>query len=151
MSFFRRRGCIQHILFAFFFLVLTFFLIYHTPHGKGRHAFDGLDNNMSTLLKSTQQRDVYRKPIHLTLQLTDDIKSQHTLINAPAMMTQYGFNLNLSNSLPLDRYFPDYRAESCKLRTYPSPNRLLKCFNVSVMYYKFSLILKIMCTYIIYV
>lgn len=57
---------------------------------------------------------------HVNLQLTlpDNELNGPIMRERRTMFHQYGFNLNLSNHLPLDRVLPDYRMQECQ-REFP--------------------------------
>ena len=60
------------------------------------------------------------RPVHLELQLPDEVLNEPALQDEKSMFHQYGFNLKFSNQLPLHRTLPDIRMESCRQRRYPT-------------------------------
>lgn len=73
-------------------------------------------------------------PVELELRLPNEVLNQPALKTHAAMLRQYGFNLNLSNHIPLLRTVPDHRNDACKARQWPPLNELPKASVIVIFY-----------------
>lgn len=57
--------------------------------------------------------------VNIALQLPEEVKQERRTMSQKQLFRQYGFNLQLSDSLPLNRSLQDIRLPACKARRYP--------------------------------
>lgn len=76
----------------------------------------------------------HKQPVQLQLRLPPSVLKQPALQNERSMFRQYGFNLNLSNHLPLAQPWPDYRNDACKKRKWPPPEKMPKVSVIIIFY-----------------
>lgn len=76
----------------------------------------------------------HARPVNLELRLPQHVREQPALSSHQAMFRQYGFNLKLSNEIPLVQKWPDVRNDQCKARKWPSVNEMPKASIVIIFY-----------------
>lgn len=77
----------------------------------------------------------HTQPVTIDLRLPSSILDQPALASHAAMFRQYGFNLNLSNHIPLMHDWPDYRNDACKARKWSTPHVQLPKASVIIIFY----------------
>eukprot|EP00039_Didymoeca_costata_P029384 m.24449 g.24449 ORF g.24449 m.24449 type:complete len:719 (+) comp7608_c1_seq2:260-2416(+) len=96
------------------------------------------DPREAELAKRRQRWKPHSQPVSLELKLPQEILDQEWFQSESRVIDRFGFNLKLSNEIPLDRHFPDYRMEQCKERVYPDPSEMPKV-SVIIIYYNEAL------------
>eukprot|EP00040_Diaphanoeca_grandis_P027323 m.155196 g.155196 ORF g.155196 m.155196 type:complete len:732 (-) comp30930_c0_seq2:148-2343(-) len=76
----------------------------------------------------------HKAPVSLDLKLSQEILTHSSLASEKAMFRSYGFNLNLSNHIPLSHHWPDYRNPACKTRQYPPLSEMPKVSVIIIFY-----------------
>lgn len=114
----RRCGVPQVAILA----CVVLFLLYQ--RGGNNNTTNNSNNNQQkntydwTLVEPSVHAP-YTVPVSLKLQLPSKYLDDPVLKDMTSCVKQYGFNLDLSNRLPLDRTVPDFRSQKCKAHNFP--------------------------------
>eukprot|EP00039_Didymoeca_costata_P020854 m.342638 g.342638 ORF g.342638 m.342638 type:complete len:739 (-) comp21669_c0_seq1:44-2260(-) len=102
-------------------------------YDNGEPAWDGPHLEDDLLQKVRRDGNDYLN-VTLTLDLPEKYLNYPAFQSEEATFQRFGFNLQASNKLPLDRRLPDYRSDLCKAIQYPSNKEMPKTSVIIIFY-----------------